>query len=81
MRRNRTVRCGHVHRLALASEVLKGSLQGDATERELHVYTPADYSKSSKLPMLVDVVGFTGSGLSHTSWRAGDKQRQHHVVQ
>lgn len=70
MRRNKTVRRGQVHRLTLASEMLKGNLQGDPTERELHVYTPAGYNKRSKLPLLVDVVGFTGSGLSHTNWRA-----------
>ena len=70
MRRNKTVRRGRVHRLMLASEMLKGNLQGDPTERELHVYTPPGYNKRSKLPLLVDVVGFTGSGAAHTNWRA-----------
>ena len=70
MRRNRTVPRGEVHRLTVASEVLKGNLQGDPTERELHVYTPAGYDGKTSLPLLVDVVGFTGSGLGHTNWRA-----------
>ena len=69
MRRNRAVPRGQVHRLSLSSEMLAGNLLGDATERELHVYTPAGYGEGARLPLLVDVVGFTGSGLSHTNWR------------
>ena len=70
MRRNRTVPCGQVHRLTLTSEVLAGNLLGDPIERELHVYTPAGYQEGTRLPLLVDVVGFTGSGMGHTNWRA-----------
>jgi enterochelin esterase-like enzyme len=70
MLRDRTVRRGQVHRLTMESRVLGGNLQGDPTERELHVYTPAEYSESTNLPLLVDVVGFTGSGQTHTNWRA-----------
>src|SRR5213075_3473370 len=69
MRRNRNVPRGQVHRLTLTSEVLAGNLLGDPTERELHVYTPAGYSEGTRLPLLVDIVGFTGSGMSHTNWR------------
>src|SRR5262249_18306428 len=36
---------------------------------DLHVYTPAGYGEATPLPLLVDVVGFTGSGMSHTNWR------------
>ena len=69
MRRNRTVPRGQVHRLSLTSEVLAGNLLGDPAERALHVYTPPDYNEGAHLPLLVDVVGFTGSGMSHTNWR------------
>jgi enterochelin esterase-like enzyme len=69
MRRNRIVPRGQVHRLTLSSEVLAGNLLGDPVERELHVYTPAGYTEGVRLPLLVDVVGFTGSGMSHTNWR------------
>ncbi len=62
MRRNRTVPRGQVHRLTHASKVLEGNLLGDPTERELHVYTPHGYKEGARLPLLVDVVGFTGSG-------------------
>ena len=70
MRRNRTVPRGQVHRLTLTSEELAGNLLGDPIERELHVYTPAGYQEGTRLPLLVDVVGFTGSGMGHTNWRA-----------
>jgi enterochelin esterase-like enzyme len=70
MRRNRAVPRGEVHRLTHASEVLAGNLLGDPAERELHVYTPHGYSEGARLPLLVDVVGFTGSGMGHTNWKA-----------
>ena len=69
MRKNRTAPRGEVHRLTVTSEVLKGNLLGDPVARDLHVYTPAGYDRHSGLPLLVDVVGFTGSGMSHTNWR------------
>ncbi|HET6161420.1 MAG TPA: alpha/beta hydrolase-fold protein [Dongiaceae bacterium] len=70
MRRNRAVPQGQVHRISLTSEVLAGNLLGDPHERELHVYTPHGYKEGTKLPLLVDVVGFTGSGMGHTNWKA-----------
>jgi enterochelin esterase-like enzyme len=70
MRRSRTAPRGQVHRLTLDSQVLAGNLLGDPVERELHVYTPHGYAKESRLPLLVDVVGFTGSGMGHTNWKA-----------
>jgi len=69
MRRNRTVPAGEVRRFTVESKVLKDNLLGDPTTRELRVYTPAGYDKSKRYPLLVDVVGFTGSGQSHTNWR------------
>ena len=70
MRRNRTAPRGQVHRLTHTSEVLAGNLLGDPVERELHVYTPHGYAEGARLPLLMDVVGFTGSGLGHTNWKA-----------
>jgi enterochelin esterase-like enzyme len=69
MRRNRTVPAGEVRRLTIESKALKGNLLGDPTTRELRVYLPAGYNKDRRYPLLVDVVGFTGSGQSHTNWR------------
>lgn len=69
MRRDRNAARGEVHRLRLESQVLAGNLLGDDPVRELHVYTPAGHDGRG-LPLLVDLVGFTGSGLSHTNWKS-----------
>jgi enterochelin esterase-like enzyme len=68
MRKNRSVARGEIHRLMLDSGVLKGNLLGDPTERDIHVYVPAGHDGSG-LPLLVDLVGFTGGGLGHTNWK------------
>lgn len=39
----------------------------DPTVRAVDVYVPTGHDGHG-LPLLVDVVGFTGSGLSHTNW-------------
>ena len=70
MRRNREVPRGRIERLEIDSDVLRGNLQGDPTRRELHVYLPSGHTDGAGLPLLVDLVGFTGSGISHTNWRA-----------
>jgi S-formylglutathione hydrolase FrmB len=58
---------GAVSRLTIASEVLKTNMLGDPSERAVDVYVPAGHDGHG-LPLLVDLVGFTGSGLSHTNW-------------
>lgn len=70
MRRNRNVPRGQVHRLGMTSKVLASNMLGDPVERELHVYTPAGYKEGDRLPLLVDIVGFTASGMAHTNWKA-----------
>jgi hypothetical protein len=40
---------------------------GDPSARTVDVYVPAGHNGEG-LPLLVDLVGFTGSGLSHTNW-------------
>lgn len=57
---------GVVHRLTLDSVGLRGNLLGDPSSRVVDVYVPAQ--GAPVLPLLVDLVGFTGSGLSHTNW-------------
>lgn len=68
MRRNHEVPWGTVHCLIHESKVLQGNPLGDPTKRELHVYTPAGWTPEQKLPLLVDFVGYWGSGLRHTGW-------------
>jgi S-formylglutathione hydrolase FrmB len=58
---------GLIHRFMVDSDVLRGNLLGDPTTRAVDVYLPAGHTGHS-LPLLVDLVGFTGSGLSHTNW-------------
>ena len=58
---------GMVHRLSVDSTVLRGNLLGDPSTRLVDVYVPAGQTGRG-LPLLVDLVGFTGSGLSHTGW-------------
>jgi poly(3-hydroxybutyrate) depolymerase len=67
MRRERGRVQGALHRIVVDSEVLVGNLLGDPHRREVDVYVPA--GSRAGLPLLVDLVGFTGSGLGHTSWK------------
>jgi len=60
---------GTIHRLVVESEVLKGNVLGDPTVRVVDVYIPAGHDGQG-LPLLVDLVGITSSGLSHTNWTA-----------
>ncbi len=58
---------GTVRRLTLASQALIGNLVDASPERAIDVYVPA--AGAAGAPLLVDLVGFTGGGLSHTAWR------------
>jgi hypothetical protein len=53
------------------SEILKGNPLGDPHVRKLGVWLPSGYDHSGKrrFPVLYDLVGFTGSGLSHVGWK------------
>ncbi len=52
----------------IESRVLQGNLLGDPTRRLIDIYIPADHDGRG-LPLLVDLVGFTGGGPSHTNWK------------
>lgn len=71
MRRQRDAAVGTVQRIAIDSKMLAGNLLGDPTTREVDVYLPPGHADGGggALPLLVDLVGFTGSGFSHTSWK------------
>jgi S-formylglutathione hydrolase FrmB len=58
---------GSVTRLTIDSQVLKTNMLGDPTSRAVDVYVPAGHDGAG-LPLLIDLVGFTSSGLSHTNW-------------
>ena len=62
------------------SRVLRDNPWGDPSVRKLAVWLPPQYDQAAgvgrkqasqaRFPVLYDMVGFTGSGLSHASWRA-----------
>src|SRR3984893_4890960 len=58
---------GSVSRLTIESRALENNMLGDPSTRVVDVYVPAGHDGQG-LPLLVDLVGFTGSGLSHTNW-------------
>jgi hypothetical protein len=58
---------GSVSRVTVKSQALKSNILGDPSVRVVDVYVPAGHDGQG-LPLLVDLVGFTGSGLSHTNW-------------
>jgi hypothetical protein len=48
--------------------LLGSNMLGDPTARAVDVYVPAGHDGKG-LPLLVDVVGFTGAGPVHTGWK------------
>ena len=58
---------GSVSRISIESHALKTNMLGDPSTRVVDVYLPAGHDGKG-LPLLVDLVGFTSSGLSHTNW-------------
>jgi hypothetical protein len=61
------------------SRILAGNPLGDPHVRQLHVWVPPQYDQGStrgrgrRFPVLFDLVGYTGSGPSHTNWRSFDE--------
>ena len=64
---------GRVEYQQVDSAILMDNPLGDASTRVLPVYLPYHYdlprAAKRRFPLLVDMAGFTGSGLSHTNWR------------
>jgi S-formylglutathione hydrolase FrmB len=69
MRTDYQCKRGALRRISIDSKALEGNLLGDPTTRGVDVYTPPGYQPGTGVPLLVDVVGFTGSGFSHTAWK------------
>ncbi|WP_026872586.1 alpha/beta hydrolase [Inquilinus limosus] len=68
MRKNQAAPRGRVESITVESQVLRGNLLGDPAERRVDLYIPAGHDGRG-LPLLVDLVGFTGGGPSHTNWK------------
>jgi len=60
---------GHIETLTIESSVLSSNMLGDPTTREVYVYLPPGYEPNTEIPLMVDLVGFTGSGKSHLNWK------------
>jgi len=76
MARKRTVpSSGTLVVLEHESRILAGNPLGDPHVRKLAVWLPPQYDEGAtagrgrRFPVLHDLVGFTGSGLAHTSWK------------
>jgi len=69
MRRDHSLPRGELHRLWHKSVVLEGNPLADPVERELHVWTPPGWTAAEQAPLLVDLTGYWGGGLSHTNWK------------
>ena len=53
------------------SKILKGNPLKDPHVRKLGVWLPPQYRETKqRFPVLYDLVGYTGSGLSHMGWKA-----------
>jgi S-formylglutathione hydrolase FrmB len=66
---------GRVLVLEHQSKLLRDNPLGDPTTRRVGVWLPAGYdeqrgrARGKRYPVLVDMAGFTGSGLSHLAWK------------
>lgn len=54
------------------SRILRDNPLGDPHVRKLPVWLPPQYSRAGKrrFPVFYDLVGYTGSGLSHIAWKS-----------
>jgi S-formylglutathione hydrolase FrmB len=50
------------------SQAVANNILGDPTLRRVDIYIPAGHDGAG-LPLLVDIVGFTGGGPGHTNWK------------
>lgn len=70
---------GQVVVLEHTSKILADNPLGDSNVRRMHVWLPPQYDQDEgrdlgkRFPVLFDLVGYTGSGLSHTNWRNFDE--------
>ena len=61
---------GRFVELTIDSKALECNVLSDPSSRKVTVYLPPGYDTSSEdYPLLVDLVGFTGSGFSHLGWK------------
>jgi enterochelin esterase-like enzyme len=59
---------GRLETVTVESAAIKANLLGDPADRAVPVYLPHGHDGAG-LPLLVDLVGYTGSGLGHVNWK------------
>ena len=68
MRKRHDIPAGTLHSLTVESDLIAANLLGDPAARETVVYVPHGHDGAG-LPLLMDLAGFTGSGLGHVAWK------------
>ncbi len=62
---------GQIEFLDITSSALANNVLGDPVARKVAIYLPEGYDRTSdEYPLMVDIVGFTGSGFGHIAWKA-----------
>ena len=62
---------GKIEIIEVESAALADNLLGDPSTRSVPVYLPEGYDDTTEeFPLMVDIVGFTGSGFGHIGWKA-----------
>lgn len=69
MRRERHLPAGTVTTHFVKSEAIANNMLGEDLTRRIDVYIPHGHDPAG-LPLLVDLVGFTGGGPAHTNWKS-----------
>jgi enterochelin esterase-like enzyme len=70
---------GELVKVEHRSAILADNPLNDPSVRQFHVWLPPGYdrgqshNRGKRFPVLFDLVGYTGSGQSHTNWRAFDE--------
>ena len=70
---------GRVISLEFDSKLLSDNPLGDPSLRQIHIWLPPQYDQSKgikmgkRFPVLFDLAGYAGSGLSHTNWKSFDE--------
>ena len=69
MRKSQDHPVGTVTTLYVDSQAITNNVLGDPNRRRVDIYVPAGHD-GTDLPLLVDLVGFTGGGPAHTNWKS-----------
>ena len=69
MRKSQDHLVGTVTTLYVDSQAITNNVLGDPSRRRVDIYVPAGHD-GTDLPLLVDLVGFTGGGPAHTNWKS-----------